>query len=100
MAKQTELWESKRKNPALVAPPGQSPHQMGLAIDFSGISGKDGSAQDCSVRVKAVGNPSWEWLEKNAARFGFRQYSAEAWHWDPLNKSSRCGGGGADVVRV
>jgi hypothetical protein len=91
MAKQTELWNSNGQNPALVAPPGTSPHQMGLAIDFGGVSGKDAGAQTCAARVKDTLSPTWRWLEKNAPRFGFKQYSAEAWHWDPLETSNRCG---------
>lgn len=78
---------------SMVARPGYSPHQMGLAIDFNGPTASNGGAQTCAARVTQPGNPTWDWLEKNAAKFGFKQYSAESWHWDPLPMPNRCGGG-------
>lgn len=94
MKKQEALWIEFKKDSRRAAEPGYSPHQTGLAIDFATIRNVNLGAQSCSVRVTEPGNVYWEWLEKNAARFGFKQYSAEAWHWDPLQKSNRCGGGG------
>ena len=46
------------------APPGLSMHERGLAIDFKVTNGRVGA-----------------WLRGNAARFGFRNYPPERWHW-------------------
>jgi hypothetical protein len=78
----------------LVGEPGTSNHQMGIAIDFIGPSSSDSSAQSCSTRVRDTSNATWQWLNKNAAQFGIRQYSAESWHWDAMVASNRCGGDG------
>lgn len=75
------------------AAPGSSWHQLGVAIDFGEIDGIDTSRQSCDVRMRADGNPYWEWLHDNAERYGFKQYSAEAWHWDVSPASNRCGSG-------
>jgi hypothetical protein len=51
------------------AKPGFSNHQNGIAFDFS-VPGGDG-------------NPTYEWLKRNAPRFGFvRTVSNEPWHWE------------------
>lgn len=49
------------------APPGQSMHEVGLAIDFT----------NCSSHSTAC----WQWLSANAARFGFFNLPSEPWHW-------------------
>lgn len=49
------------------ARPGQSQHEVGLAIDFS----------NCSYRSTAC----YQWLAGNAARFGFYNLPSEPWHW-------------------
>lgn len=56
-----------------VAIPGTSNHQMGLAIDFDGLP---------STPAPGSG-PVWDWLEKNASSFGYKNYPQEAWHWSP-----------------
>jgi hypothetical protein len=56
-----------------VAVPGTSNHQMGLAIDFDGLP---------STPAPGSG-PVWNWLAKNAAKFGYKNYPHEAWHWSP-----------------
>jgi LAS superfamily LD-carboxypeptidase LdcB len=49
--------------------PGFSMHQNGIAFELS-VAGGDG-------------NPTYEWLKKNATRFGFvRTVSGEPWHWE------------------
>jgi LAS superfamily LD-carboxypeptidase LdcB len=58
-----------------IASPGYSNHQDGLAIDFgTGAAGKG---------LGVIGTRAWfhRWLVANAARFGFRPYAKEAWHW-------------------
>lgn len=49
------------------ARPGQSQHEIGLAIDFS----------NCSSR----GTACYQWLAANASRFGFYNLPSEPWHW-------------------
>jgi hypothetical protein len=56
------------------ARPGFSNHQMGLAIDFDTLPGSPGPIN---------GNPVWDWLSKNADKFGYKNYPREAWHWSP-----------------
>ena len=80
---------------ALVAPPGTSSHQAGVAIDFSdmGFSGTPGQTYvpgaTCSNRATFDGE-NYQWLRANASRFGFLQYAGESWHWDALPVSNRC----------
>jgi hypothetical protein len=49
------------------ARPGQSQHEIGLAIDF----------HNCSYRSTAC----YQWLAANAASFGFYNLPSEPWHW-------------------
>ena len=49
------------------APPGQSMHEVGLAIDFS----------SCGSHSTAC----YQWLSANASRFGFFNLPSEPWHW-------------------
>lgn len=75
------------------AKPGTSLHQMGIAIDFAGMGTKGSSTTSCSGRARELGNPTWQWLYKNAESFGFKQYTYESWHWDSLKAANRCGFG-------
>ncbi len=54
------------------AKPGQSQHQLGLAIDFA----------NCSSR----GSACYRWLAANASRFGYYNLPSEAWHWSTTGK--------------
>ncbi|MBX3287666.1 MAG: M15 family metallopeptidase, partial [Actinobacteria bacterium] len=54
------------------AKPGQSQHQLGLAIDFA----------NCSSRSTAC----YRWLAANASRFGYYNLPSEAWHWSTTGK--------------
>ncbi len=71
---QKYLYDGRKKglpgfNPA--NPPGSSNHQNGVAFDLDVKPGE--------------GNPNYEWLKKNATRFGFvRTVRTEAWHWEYL----------------
>lgn len=49
------------------AKPGQSQHELGLAIDFSNCSSR---SSDC-----------YKWLAANAAAHGFYNLPSEPWHW-------------------
>lgn len=89
MPHQQALW-NKDPNPQYTAPPGYSSHQAGIAIDFGNMSKKAGKS--CGTdRATLPSNPEWKWLYDNSGTYGFKQYSAEAWHWDALPASSRCG---------
>jgi hypothetical protein len=53
------------------AKPGSSMHEQGLAIDFSWQGRIIGSRS----------NPGYQWLSRNAARYGFYNLPSEPWHW-------------------
>jgi LAS superfamily LD-carboxypeptidase LdcB len=61
------------------AKPGTSNHQMGLAIDFSGMGTHAAAGTACA---SASTSPVWKWLKAHAAHYGFHQYAAEPWHWE------------------
>ena len=54
------------------AKPGTSMHERGLAIDF-----KYGTQM--SEQFKDT--PGFTWLQRNAARFGLKNFWKEPWHW-------------------
>ena len=51
--------------------PGTSMHEQGLAIDFMW----NGSL------LSSHSNPAWQWLNTNAATYGFYNLPSESWHW-------------------
>jgi hypothetical protein len=53
------------------ARPGQSRHELGLAVDFAA----GGHA------IVAHDDPAWVWLSVNAKTYGFYNLPAEPWHW-------------------
>lgn len=53
------------------ARPGASMHEKGLAIDFT-HNGRG---------ITSRTNPGFQWLSRNAARFGLRNLPSEPWHW-------------------
>jgi D-alanyl-D-alanine carboxypeptidase len=79
-------------NNSRVAEPGHSSHQAGAALDFANMDG-EGSSSSCSGRARRTSDKTWMWLRDNAEKYGFKQYSGEAWHWDPLPAANRCGAG-------
>ncbi len=81
-------------NHTLVAPPGHSQHQLGVAIDFAGT--RVTAAGSCERRAEDPTSRVWTFLHRHAGRFGFRQYAAESWHWDALPGPGRCGSRDAD----
>ncbi|MDP9403122.1 MAG: D-alanyl-D-alanine carboxypeptidase family protein [Actinomycetota bacterium] len=52
------------------ARPGQSMHEQGLAIDFT-----------YNGQIIRRGSARFQWLARNAGRFGLRNLPAEPWHW-------------------
>jgi len=68
-----------------VARPGNSEHHAGLAIDLG-----DGADPDCDVEPLFEKTRAFDWLQANAARFGFELsyprnnphgVNYEPWHW-------------------
>ena len=60
------------------ARPGESMHERGLAVDFN----HEGATLCYPRRAAAcVGNPAFDWLTANAARYGLQVLDSEAWHW-------------------
>ncbi len=57
-----------------------SPHFTGRALDLY-VGGEPVDARDAN-RALQVQTPSYQWLVRNAERFGFRPYCYEPWHWE------------------
>ena len=57
-----------------------SPHFTGRALDFY-VGGDPVDTKD-SNRAIQVNTPVYQWLVRNAERFGFRPYFYEPWHWE------------------
>lgn len=57
-----------------------SPHFTGKALDIY-VGGEPVSTKDANRAIQ-VQTPVYRWLVKNAAKFGFRPYFYEPWHWE------------------
>jgi hypothetical protein len=57
-----------------------SPHFTGRALDLY-VGGDPVDTRD-SNRAIQVQTPAYQWLVRNAERFGFRPYFYEPWHWE------------------
>jgi zinc D-Ala-D-Ala carboxypeptidase len=57
-----------------------SPHFTGRALDIY-VGGDPVSTKDAN-RLVQVNTPVYQWLVKNAGKFGFRPYYYEPWHWE------------------
>ncbi len=53
------------------APPGNSMHEVGMAIDFT--------FNGASISTRR--SPAFRWLDDNAHHFGFYNLPSEPWHW-------------------
>lgn len=64
-----------------------SPHFTGRALDIY-VGGEPTITKDFN-RAMQIQTPAYQWLVKNAARFGFYPYFYEPWHWEyaPQNSS-------------
>jgi len=60
-----------------VAPPGKSAHQSGRAVDLH-LGYTVGRKNVAAMKKTAA----WQWLVRNAERFGFYPWSMEPWHWE------------------
>ncbi|HLM00262.1 MAG TPA: D-alanyl-D-alanine carboxypeptidase family protein [Pyrinomonadaceae bacterium] len=63
-----------------------SPHFTGNALDIY-VGGEPVSTADANRAIQ-VETPAYKWLVKNAARFGFRPYYYEPWHWEYVPRNS------------
>jgi hypothetical protein len=66
-----------------------SPHFTGRALDLY-VGGEPVSTNDANRAVQ-VQTPVYQWLVKNAERFGFRPYFYEPWHWEYVGVSNDAG---------
>lgn len=57
-----------------------SPHFTGRALDIY-VGGEPVTTRDDNRAVQ-VKTPAYRWLVKNAAKFGFKPYFYEPWHWE------------------
>ena len=57
-----------------------SPHFTGRALDIY-VGGEPVSTKDDNRAIQTE-TRAYRWLVKNAARFGFRPYFYEPWHWE------------------
>jgi len=57
-----------------------SPHFTGRALDLY-VGGDPVDTKDANRAIQ-VKTPAYQWLVHNAARFGFRPYFYEPWHWE------------------
>jgi zinc D-Ala-D-Ala carboxypeptidase len=74
--------ELRRKSPS-VGSAGlavNSPHFTGRALDLY-VGGKPVETNDFNRAIQ-VQTKVYQWLVKNAERFGFRPYYYEPWHWE------------------
>lgn len=68
-----------------IAAPGFSNHQAGVAIDLwqQRVPGSEiHNSRKKLWRDKWESSWFFHWLQSNAARFGFRPYPVEPWHWE------------------
>jgi len=66
------FWHFQRQNVSYV--PGYSNHQFAVAIDFQ------------PAQYAFINSTEYAYLEKNANRYGFYNYSLEPWHWTYLGE--------------
>ena len=57
-----------------------SPHFSGRALDIY-VGGEPVTTRDDNRAIQ-VKTPAYRWLVKNAAKFGFKPYFYEPWHWE------------------
>ena len=63
-----------------------SPHFTGRALDLY-VGGDPVDTKDIN-RALQVQTPVYQWLVRNAERFGFRPYFYEPWHWEYVGEET------------
>ena len=81
---QQDLWDANPDSEA-VGRPGESNHEVGIAMDFD-TGGEKKSGASCSNRATSS-SAMWQYLNgttdaPGAQKFGIYQYAVEPWHWD------------------
>jgi D-alanyl-D-alanine carboxypeptidase len=66
-----------------------SPHFTGRALDL--YVGAEAVSTNDANRAIQVQTPIYQWLVRNAERFGFRPYFYEPWHWEYVGVSNSAG---------
>lgn len=61
-----------------------SPHFTGRALDLY-VGGEPVETKDANRAIQ-IQTPVYQWLVRNADRFGFRPYYFEPWHWEYVGK--------------
>jgi LAS superfamily LD-carboxypeptidase LdcB len=64
-----------------------SPHFTGRALDLY-VGGDPVDTRDAN-RAFQIHTPVYQWLVRNAERFGFRPYFYEPWHWEYLGDEGK-----------
>jgi zinc D-Ala-D-Ala carboxypeptidase len=64
-----------------------SPHSTGRALDLY-VGGEPVETNDKNRAIQ-VNTRVYQWLVRNAERFGFRPYFYEPWHWEYVKGSER-----------
>jgi D-alanyl-D-alanine carboxypeptidase len=67
-----------------------SAHRTALAMDVN-LGAAPGYTPDSSADVNRLfisRSPAYQWLVKNAARFGFVNYPFEPWHWEFIGRAA------------
>lgn len=77
---QEKLRKQQRGGLGRIALAKNSPHFTGRALDIY-VGGLPVST-DNGNRIKQINTPAYQWLVRNAERFGFRPYFFEPWHWE------------------
>ncbi len=77
---QEQLRQQAGGNPSTASLARRIPHFSGRALDIY-VGGEPVSTAD-SNRALQVATPCYRWLVANGARFGFRPYFFEPWHWE------------------
>lgn len=71
---------------SLVAIPGTSEHELGIAVDLGACPMSDGIRDDNAERMELkkpfAELPEYAWLVKNGSKYGFSQsFTNESWHY-------------------
>jgi hypothetical protein len=68
-----------------------SAHRTGTAVDLyvGAAPGFSPVSSDDENRLHQTQTPTYRWLVKNAARFGFVNYVFEPWHWEWVGDETR-----------
>ena len=61
-----------------------SPHFTGRALDLY-VGGEPVESADANRAIQ-IKTPAYQWLVRNADRFGFRPYYYEPWHWEYVGR--------------